>query len=171
MSWKDVLMIWLFELGNYPTLHEGNPTLVFGSNANVTKGAINIDGLKNHNNGNESVGDARQRVKNLITINGIRNGERNYWWEFNTQALENFVWNPNYMEFTLGSYNTTVNWAPGIVNNIYNMTFKIKNVTGWESGTRGVDQTYILDDKDRGDGIHLGGTISETFVWVETYTP
>lgn len=51
------------------------------------------------------------------------------------------------------------------------MTFSIKNVTGWESGTRGVDHTYILDNKYRGDGIHLGGTISETFVWVETYTP
>lgn len=170
MSWKDVLLIWLFELGDYPTLHQGHPTLAFGSNANVVKGTANIDGIKNHNNGNGSVEVARQDVKGLIS-GGQQNGNKLYFWQFNTQVLSNFILNPNYMEFTLGSYNTRINWAPGMVNNMYNFTFSISNITGWNSATRGLNGTFVIPDKPRGNGIHLGGTIAETFVWTETYTP
>lgn len=94
----------------------------------------------------------------------------NGWWHFNTQVLSNFILNPNYMEFMLGSYNTQLIWSP-IGSNTYNFTFSIKNVTGWQSGTRGVNGTYIMPNKPRGQGIHLGGTIAETFTWVELFTP
>ena len=167
MAWKDVLLIWLFELGNYPTIHEGHPTLQFGSGANV----INVNGLKNHNNGSVSVGGARQNVKDLITEDGLQNGSRSYFCHFNVQMLSNFISNPNYMEFLLGSYNTNVNWTPFFGNNNYNLSFTIKNITGWESGTRGVNGTFIVPNKPRGQGIHLGGTIAETFVWTELFTP
>lgn len=166
MSWQDVLLIWLFELGNHPTIHEGHPTLQFGSGANV----INANGLKNHNNGNVSVGGARQTVKNLILNNGLQNGSESYFCHFNVQMLSSFISNPNYMEFTLGSYNTNINWYNN-GNGSYPFTFIIKNVTGWESGTRGVNGTYVIDNKPRGQGIHLGGTIAETFVWNELFTP
>lgn len=55
--------------------------------------------------------------------------------------------------------------------------FIIKNKTGWESGTRGLNDhngnsldDSVISDKPRGTGIHLGGTIGETFGWKETVT-
>jgi len=76
----------------------------------------------------------------------------------------------------LVSYQTTVNIA-SLGNSQYKLTFIVRNKTGWESGTRGLndydgDSTNdsIIPDKPRGQGIHLGGTIGETFGWYEIIT-
>ncbi|WP_353097904.1 hypothetical protein [Empedobacter brevis] len=170
MSWRDIIMIWLFELVNNNNNNNASREFVlnFGISSNVVKGTSIIEGIKNHNNGNGSVSQARTEVHNKIK-GGISNGNESFFWHFNTQALSNFISNPNYMEFTLGSYNTNINWNS--IQNSYSINFNIKNITGWNSATRGVQGTFIIPNKERGQGIHLGGTIAETFKWAETYTP
>ena len=73
----------------------------------------------------------------------------------------------------LGSYNTVVE----IINNhngTYSLQYTVSNTTGWESATRlRVDHNgdgihdAIIPDSNRGEGIGLGGTISEEWQWSE----
>lgn len=53
----------------------------------------------------------------------------------------------------------------------------MKNKTGWQSESRGFNDynvnsfdDSVIPDKPRGTGIHLGGTIGQTFGWNEIVT-
>lgn len=80
------------------------------------------------------------------------------------------------MQFCLESYRIDV-YINALGNNQYKLTFIIKNKIGWQSGTRGLNDhngnpldDSIIGDKPRGTGVHLGGTIGETFGWQEIIT-
>lgn len=73
----------------------------------------------------------------------------------------------------LGSYNTKVE----IINNndgTYQLNYEVSNDSGWESATRlrvSHEHSYhdgIIPNSKRGEGIGLGGTISEKWQWSET---
>ena len=77
------------------------------------------------------------------------------------------------MQFCLGSYQTDV-YITSLGNNKYELTYIVKNKTGWTSVSRGLNDyngnptdDSIIPDKPRGTGLHLGGTIGETFGWKE----
>ena len=189
MKWKDVVACWLFELGDYPINNStglGNmPTLGFAGADYVIKGIPNqlnqmryLSTHKTLSNGSFSNGsvmklknDAINQIKfqnNLSPLNGE--------WVFNFDAGVDTIKNLDGLQFTLGSYQTTVHITP-MGNNQYKLTFIVKNKTGWTSGTRGLNDNdgnpnndSALNDKDRGTGIHLGGTIGETFGWYEIVT-
>lgn len=97
-------------------------------------------------------------------------------WIFGTDATISTITKLDGLQFCLGSYITNVS-IKSLGNQKYELTFVIKNKTGWKSGTRGLNDydgnpnnDSILDNKDRGVGIHLGGTIGETFYWKEIVT-
>ncbi len=80
------------------------------------------------------------------------------------------------MQFCIGSYHPYVYITP-LGGDQYKLTFVIKNKTGWTSGTRGLNDyngdptdDSIIIDQPRGTGVHLGGTIAETFGWYEIIT-
>ena len=80
------------------------------------------------------------------------------------------------LQFCLGSYDTAI-YIAQINTKKFELTFIIKNKTGRESGTRWLNDgdnnphnDSILQDKPRGEGINLGGTIAQTYGWKETIT-
>lgn len=186
MKWKDIIGCWLFELGNYPvnsTSGYGNiPTLGFAGADYTISGNPNdakMRHLTTHkmNNGEpkvNSVMDVRtiaiDRIKqnNLSTFNGE--------WVFGTDATIDTITKLDGMQFCLGSYQTDI-YIRALGNKQYELTFIVKNKTGWQSGTRGLNDyngnstdDSVIPDKPRGDGLHLGGTIGETFGWKEIIT-
>lgn len=185
MQWKDIVLCWLFELGNFPINNSTGlgtmPTLGFSGTDYVISGNPNnnMRHLSNHKlvNGipdKNSIMFLRniviERIKqnNLSTVNGE--------WVFGTDATVDTIIKQDMMQFCLGSYNTDV-YIRALGNSQYELTFIVKNKTGWQSGTRGLNDynndptnDSSLGDKPRGVGIHLGGTIGETFGWKETIT-
>ena len=103
-----------------------------------------------------------------------------------TYYMENFFYQKHHLnpkdtikkkdglQFCLGSYDTAI-YITQINVKKFELTFIIKNKTGWESGTRWLNDNdgnphndSVLNDKTRGVGIHLGGTIAQTYGWKET---
>ncbi|WDT67296.1 hypothetical protein [Cloacibacterium sp. TD35] len=184
MTWKDVIGSWLFELGNYPVNSTTNlPTLGFAGADYTISGNpydVNMRHLTTHktlSNGNpdeNSIMFLRNKVVNQIKQNifAMVNGE----WHFGTDATIDTITKLDGMQFCLGSYQTDV-YIRALGNKQYELTFIVKNKTGWQSGTRRLNDyngnstdDSIIPDKPRGDGLHLGGTIGETFGWKEIIT-
>lgn len=184
MQWKDILLCWLFELGDFPVNNStglGNmPTLGFSGTDYVISGNPNntsmrhltthksINGIPDEN----SVVGLRAKAIDNIKHNNL--SSLSVEWVFGSDAAVDTIIKRDMMQFCLGSYVTSV-YIKSLGNNKYELTFIVKNKTGWQSGTRGLNDynndptnDSSLDDKPRGDGIHLGGTIGETFGWKET---
>lgn len=52
----------------------------------------------------------------------------------------------------------------------YILIFEVNNTSGWESATRlRKGHKGIIPNKKRGEGIHLGGNVSQTWRWTETF--
>lgn len=186
MQWRDIIACWLFEMGDFPinsSADFGNlPTIGFVGDAYVISGMPNNDMryLRAHRklaNGNvdaKSVMGVRNEV-----IKRIKQGKLEPYgdeWGFGFPEIKDTYIKKDGLQYCLGSYNTTVFITP-LGSNKYELTFIIKNKTGRESGTRWLNDgdgnphnDSVLQDKLRGVGIHLGGTIAETFGWKETHT-
>ena len=189
MKWKDIVACWLFELGDFPINNSTGlgtmPTIGFAGADYTISGIPNqlnqmryLSAHKTLSNGSFSSGSVMQ-LKN-DAINQIKfqnnlsplNGE----WIFNFDAGVDTIKNLDGFQFTLGSYQTTVH-ITALGNNQYKLTFVVKNKTGWTSGTRGLNDNDNnpnndsgFPDKPIGTGIHLGGTIGQTFGWYEIVT-
>lgn len=181
MLWKDILLAWLFELGTYPINDNANygqlPTIGFVGNDYVISGVPSglLRNLSNHktmNNGQPqpgSVNSVRQEA-----INRIKGGELtsfNREWVFGSNEVFDTMKELDGLQFVLGSYQTTVH-IKNLGNSNYELTFQIKNKTGWESATRGFNNgngnshdDSAIPDKNRGNGLNLGGTIAQTYGW------
>lgn len=188
MKWKDVVGCWLFELGNYPvntTAGYGNmPTLGFAGpdfviagipgNASQMRFLMNHKTLSSGATSPNSVLDIKRQA-----INKIKNGNYSYTsgnWGFGFDATIDTISQFDGLQFCLGSYLVSV-YVTQINTKTFELTFIVKNKTGWESGTRGLNNgdgnssnDSVIPDKSRGQGLHLGGTIGETFGWKETIT-
>jgi len=97
-------------------------------------------------------------------------------WGFEWDATTDTIKKKDGLQFCLGSYDTAI-YITQINVKKFELTFIIKNKTGWESGTRWLNDNdrnphndSVLNDKPRGVGIHLGGTIAQTYGWKETIT-
>lgn len=187
MKWTDVLICWLFEIGNFPINDSTGytlPTIGFSGTAYTIVGNPNsllpmrylqAHKMKNGIPDPTSVAGLRKRaieqIKNTGSISPL-NDE----WIFGTDATISTITKLDGLQFCLGSYITNVSIIV-LGNQKYELTFVIKNKTGWQSGTRGLNDyngnstdDSVMPDKPRGQGIHLGGTIGETFGWKETVT-
>ena len=188
MKWKDVVGCWLFELGNYPinnTVGYSNmPTLGFAGADYVISGIPNqlnqmryMVAHKTLGNGNlspNSIIDLKRQA--MIQIKSGNLSPINKQWGFGFDPMVDTIKELDGLQFCLGSYVTTVSIV-SLGSKQYKLTFVVKNKTGWESGTRGLNDgdnnphnDSVIDDKPRGQGLHLGGTIGETFGWYETVT-
>lgn len=188
MKWTDVLLCWLFELGDFPVNDSagyGNlPTIGFSGLDYTISGPpspniIPMRHLSAHKmkNGIPDVNSVLDVKK--IAIERIKLGNYtpfNREWVFGSDATVDTITKLDGMQFCLGSYRTDV-YITVLGNNQYKLTYIIKNKTGWQSGTRGLNDyngnptdDSIIPDKPRGTGVHLGGTIGETFGWYEIIT-
>ena len=60
--------------------------------------------------------------------------------------------------------------SPGTKEGKYILNFEVNNTSGWESAARlRKGHKGIIPNKKRGEGIHLGGNVSQTWRWTETY--
>ncbi|NMR32830.1 hypothetical protein HIO71_01275 [Chryseobacterium aquaticum] len=187
MKWTDVLLCWLFELGDFPVNNTTGftlPTIGFSGSDYTISGIttpyiISMRHLTAHKmkNGIPDVNSVLDLKR--IAIDNIQNGVLtpvNGEWVFGSDATVDTITKLDGMQFCLGSYRTDVYITP-LGNNQYKLTYIIKNKTGWQSGTRGLNDyngnpldDSIIPDKPRGTGVHLGGTIGETFGWYEIIT-
>ncbi|WP_290215625.1 hypothetical protein [Kaistella yonginensis] len=184
MKWKDIVGCWLFELGNFSINNStglGNmPTLGFAGFDYTISGIPNDSNMRHltthkvNTNGTPSPNSIMDLRKQAITR--IKEGKLNPFngeWIFGTDATINTITKLDGMQFCLGSYQTDV-YITSLGNNKYELTYIVKNKTGWTSGSRGLNDyngnptdDSIIPDKPRGTGLHLGGTIGETFGWKE----
>ncbi len=188
MQWKDIVLCWLFEYGNFPVNTTAGyspiPTIGFAGTDYVISGIPNqlnqMRYLTNHKtlaDGSLSPGSInflRSEVIKQIKLGNLNTYGGN--WGFGFDAMVDTIKELDGLQYCLGSYQTTVH-ITSLGNSQYKLTFIVRNKTGWESGTRGLndydgDSTNdsIIPDKPRGQGIHLGGTIGETFGWYEIIT-
>ncbi|WP_223558706.1 hypothetical protein [Chryseobacterium lathyri] len=188
MKWTDILLCWLFEIGDFPVNDSAGygdlPTIGF-SGADYTiigppaPNVIPMRYLAAHkmNNGvpdENSVLGAREEAISRIKQNNFSAFDRQ--WTFGSDATITTIVKLDGLQFCIGSYQTYVYITP-LGNNQYKLTFIIKNKTGWQSGTRGLNDydgnptnDSIIPDQPRGTGVHLGGTIAQTYGWYEIIT-
>lgn len=185
MKWTDILLCWLFELGDFPVNDSagyGNiPTIGFSGSDYTISGIpspniipmryLSAHKMKNGIPDANSVLDLKGKAIDNIKIGVLTpiHGD----WVFGSDATVETITKLDGMQFCLGSYSTDV-FINALGNNQYKLTFIIKNKTGWQSGTRGLNDyngnpldDSIIPDKPRGTGVLLGGTIGETFGWQE----
>ncbi|WP_334124267.1 hypothetical protein [Empedobacter brevis] len=175
MNWSDLFNIWLFELT--PNKYANN--------------IINFTNSSNIINGNNIYNPSTNAVKNFpkgepsilpIVKTKLANGTFTVgspaiigYFNYNVNAFYSTLSNANIGIQMLGSFpiNAKVLSKSG---NTAVVQFYIYNDLGWESGTRfikgenGTPNQGIIKNKDVGSGLHLGGTITNTFTWTETVT-
>ena len=76
----------------------------------------------------------------------------------------------NLAKIFLGSFMTD-SYVISKAANSATILFKVANVSGWESATRFIKaeggNLGIIDNKDRGSGLNLGGNFSQDIQWTE----
>ncbi len=188
MKWTDVILSWLFEVGDFPINDSAGygdlPTIGFaGSDYTISGNPSSILPMRylaGHKVDNgvvapTSVSGLRSRAINQIKNTGSTTPLDDEW-VFGSDATIDTIVKLDGMQFCIGSYHTNVYITP-LGNNQYKLTFVIKNKTGWQSGTRGLNDyngdptdDSVIPDKPRGAGVHLGGTIAQTYGWNEIIT-
>ena len=160
MGWGDLGAIWLLEVDNVGE----DGTIVFGPNDHTT-----ID-LQTQ----EGVMDARAEVIQNINTGNLEDGRSS--WTYGVDGYYDSLKEQNAATIFLGSYGTSYAIEDN-GNGTYTVNYTVNNTTSWESGTRfrvdndgdGVHDG-IIPNKDTGDGLHLGGTVSQRWEWSETIT-
>ena len=177
MTWRDLFMVWLFEIPNantinYHTDEDGNTIerdmYMFTADAFTTKDLMQQEGVI------EAREEAYRRIRN-----GIFNDEFSHIWTYDVNEFFDGIIQLNEATSFLGSYTININYKDNN-NGSFTLYFSVTNTTGWESGTRlrvdhdgdGVHDG-IIEDIERCDnrGLGLGGTIDEEWIWTEVYWP
>ena len=160
MDWEDLFNIWMFELET-SNINPQSGKFIFTDDALTTKDLQTQEGVQ------------QARDKAMKQINGGDFSDVHHSWAYDVNEFIDGVTNMNTATSFLGSYNTVVE----IINNhngTYSLQYTVSNTTGWESATRlrvdhdsdGIHDA-IIPDSNRGEGIGLGGTISEEWQWSE----
>jgi RHS repeat-associated protein len=156
MSWLDLVLTWLFELGNSDHVY-------FGANGKTTKD------LKNQ----EGVNQARDKA-NAQLGKDKKNYTVNHQWTYGQAQFYQGVKELNIITSFLGSYSIQVDVTYNS-NGTATYTYTVTNTSSWESATRlrkaatpGGEHQGIIPNSQRGDGLRLGGNLNETWTWTET---
>lgn len=174
MSWADLFNIWLFEL---TTGHFSNNTINFTNASNVVNGNNvynpSTNAVKNFPKGNDTPGGNLLNIQSKLA-NGLSIGQTtNGYFKYDVNAFYSTLSNANIGIQMLGSFPIVAKVISKSGNTAV-VQFTITNDLGWASGTRFIKGTNgsgnlgVIDDKDVGIGIHLGGTITNIFTWTET---
>ncbi|MFC6269585.1 hypothetical protein [Frigoriflavimonas asaccharolytica] len=173
MQWQDLFNIWLFELtpSNFPY-----------SSVNFTGGANIVSGNNIYNPATNAVSNFPQgNTTGLLNIKQkLSNGLQMFqtatgYFHYDVNAFYSTLSNQNIGIQMLGSYPITA-FVISKTGNSALVQFTITNDLGWDSATRfikgenGLSNQGVIDDKDVGTGIHLGGTITNNFTWTQTIT-
>jgi hypothetical protein len=183
MGWGDLFNIWMFEL---TPGHFSNNTLNFTGVSNVISGN-NIFNPTTNAVINFPKGDWKDisvnpptqipfidKLKSTLNNSNVLAGTTlEGYFTYNVNAFYSTLSNGNVGIQMLGSFpiKSTVISKSG---NTAIIEFYIHNNLGWESGTRfikgenGGSNQGVIDNKTVGSGLHLGGTITNTFTWRET---
>ena len=175
MGWNDLFNIWLFELS--PN-HFNNNILNFTNASNVITGSNiynpSTNAVKNFPKGNDTAGgtllNIQTKLKNGLGVGQTAQG----YFKYDVNAFYSTVSNLNIGIQMLGSFPIEATVISKTSNSAV-VQFNIYNYLGWSSGTRfrlgsGGSHLGVIDNKDVGTGIHLGGTIKNNFTWTETVT-
>ncbi len=173
MSWGDLFNTWLFELAPG---HFSNNTINFTLASNVVNGySISnpaTNAVMNFPKGNNAQGGNLLNIQYQLQQGlGVGQNAIQGYFRYDVNAFYSTLSDANLGIQMLGSFpiNATVISKSG---NTAVVQFQIINDLGWESGTRFIKGTNgnqgIIDNKPVGTGLHLGGTITNTFTWTET---
>ena len=173
MTWEDLVLIWLFELGK-------DETLVFGPEDATTKEVKNLTGANSVSEVRKIALDKLQRL-----ADGEKDALKQIQYTYGQKEFYEGLADLNKATSFLGSYSTTVDMEVRREGEkrIGVLRFTVRNETSWESGTRlrraavnptterpeGPHQGIIPKRKRGSPGINLGGTISETWQWSEEH--
>lgn len=164
LGWMDLVYYWWLELESRHG-DENKAKLKFGPDAQTTKD------LKIH----EGVLDCKQLAIDKIKAGDLSTTE--YTWKYGINQYFNTILELDAMTFFLGSYSTTVDVTDN-GDGTYQLKYKVTNTSGWESGTRfrrdndgNKQNDGIIPDKERGDGVDMGGNMSQEWTWEEPYDP
>lgn len=172
MSWSDLFNIWLFELT--PNKYANN-IINFTNSSNIINGNNiynpSTNAVKNFPKGNSSgvILDIQSKLANGLKIGDTADG----YFRYDVNAFYSTISNSNIGIQMLGSFPITAK-VISISGRSAVVQFHIYNDLGWESGTRfikgqnGGGNQGVIDNKNVGEGLHLGGTIRNNFTWTET---
>jgi len=184
MSWSDLFNIWLFELT--PNKYANN-IINFTNSSNIINGN-NIYNPSTNAVKNFPKGDWKDTSVNPPLLvpyldklkSSLQNGTLTTgstlsgYFNYNTNAFYATVFQQQNLGIQmLGSFPITGKVLSKTSHSAI-IQFTISNDLGWESGTRfikgqnGGGNQGVIDNKDVGDGLHLGGTITNIFIWTET---
>lgn len=154
MGWGDLFNIWLFQLGEWKV--DGVQVIRFKDDDETTKDLQKQEGVL----------EAFEKAKEQI-LSGNLDIEPSQW-HYGQDELIDGVMTGNTATAFLGTYTTTITVVDEGDGN-YTFNYKVENTSGWESATRlREDRGSIIPDKERGEGLMLGGNISQEWTWSET---
>lgn len=174
MSWSDLFNIWLFELT--PNKYANN-IINFTNSSNIINGNNiynpSTNAVKNFPKGNNTPGGNVLNIQSELA-NGLSVGQtKTGYFKYDVNAFYSTISNSNIGIQMLGSFPITAK-VISISGRSAVVQFHIYNELGWESGTRfikgqnGGGNQGVIDNKNVGEGLHLGGTIINNFTWTET---
>ncbi|MPL56350.1 hypothetical protein SDC9_01834 [bioreactor metagenome] len=171
MKWEDLFKIWLFEL--MPSKYQNTINFTWASNV--------VNGNNIYNSTTNAVYTFPKGEPSILPNikNGLKNGsiivgqsiKGTFTYNFNQYYAT--LSNNNVGIQMLGSYdiNATVISKSG---NVATVRFFITNPLNWDSATRfvqnGTKTIGIVQNKEIGEELHLGGNLTNTYTWDEIIT-
>jgi len=163
LEWIDLFGIWLFELGTYPS-SSSTETINFDGDDTTTQS------LKQQ----EGVNEARQMAIDKINNNDLSDPTVSNPWTYGQGEFYDGMSNGNIATSFLGSYSTNIVITQNS-DGTHTLTFTVTNPSTWDSATRlridndgDGNHDGIFPNKERDQGIHLGGNINQIWTWTET---
>jgi hypothetical protein len=160
MTFSDVFFVWVLELGESSQIN-------FGQNDLTTTQLKTQDGV------NQARAEQIKRLRSGNLAPGMALG-----WTYGQAEFYDGMANGNFITSFLGSYSTKCTHIQNNGDGSYTVTFEVRNTSGWDSATRlRIDNDHngqhdgIIPDKQRGEGILLGGNLQEVWTWTETVRP
>jgi len=175
MGWGDLFNIWLFELT--PNKYQNN-IINFTNSSNVINGNNiynpSTNAVKNLPKGNNTPGGNLLNIEYKLSNGIVKLGDTtDGYFKYDVNAFYSTLSQGNIGIQMLGSYPITAKVLSKSGRTAV-VEFTITNDLGWDSGTRfikgenGAPNRGVIDNKDVGKGLHLGGTIKNNFTWTET---
>jgi len=181
MTFNDLLYIWHFELNE--NSNQDKTEFKFGVDDYTTKYFIKHIDFKNARK--KAIEQAKlafskgETSGNLYQIDSKTGNRRNcVYSEYHFEDILPTIVEKDAFMLTVGSYMIEIFYKIDLQKKCANFKYVLSNTTGWESGTRfiikkpwEIQNQPIIPNKKRGEGIHLGGTIKQKWVFSELQVP
>ncbi len=159
LTWFHLTGIWLYELGEFE-----NNTISFGKDAFTTKSLQT----------QKSIIEARASA--IAQIKAGKKVLEGYKWEYDQKEFDEGMKDNNIATSFLGWHKVEMSIV-AYTGDSYTIRFVVNNTSSWESATRlrkdndkSGEHDSVIDNKERGEGIKLGGNIKQNWTWEEIIT-